>query len=593
MANQLVLGIECGGTRTVALLADASGNLIQRAAAGPANLRLLTDAQLLKHFRALAKIFPRTAVLGIGMAGMHTEADRCRIVIAAGKAWPRVPCTATNDLETALAATPTTRHSPPVARVLVLSGTGSCCYGKDARGQTAKVGGWGHILGDGGSGYDIGLRALKIVITQFDHSGKLPELGRRFLRVLQLNEPDDFLAWVQDAGKTDVAALAKEVFDAADRKDRLAGHVLERSTVPLVFDALACARRLTRPSDPVQFVFAGSNLLKQPSFAKAIATRIKEAWPRAVITPLERESAWGAVALASRAARFPGSEDRPITNRSSPQRQSGQLSPTELRNPRSMKLDKMSAAEAIELMLSEDKKIPAALRKERKKIEQTLGFIVRAFKRGGRLFYVGAGTSGRLGILDASECPPTFRTPPDLVQGIIAGGQQAIWKAVEGAEDDATAGARAVEFRGIGKCDVVVGIAASGRTPFVLGALAEAKRRGAKTVLLCFNPQVHNDKPSRGHLVIAPDLGPEILTGSTRLKAGTATKLVLNIFTTLAMVKLGKVVGNLMVDLNPSNVKLRARAVRIVRELTGADETVARHALEQSGWVVKAALSRL
>ena len=244
-------------------------------------------------------------------------------------------------------------------------------------------------------------------------------------------------------------------------------------------------------------------------------------------------------------------------------------------------------------MLSEDEKIPAALRAERKQIERAVELIVRAFKRGGKLFYVGAGTSGRLGILDASECPPTFRTPPELVQGIIAGGQRAIWSAVEGVEDDAAAGAHAMEFRGVGKRDVVVGIAASGRTPFVLGALAEAKRRGAKTLLLCFNPHVRAEKISRGHHVIAPDIGAEILTGSTRLKAGTATKLVLNMFTTLAMVRCGKVVSNLMVDVNPSNVKLRARAIRIVRELTGADEVAATLALETAGWVVKTALKKV
>ena len=255
-----------------------------------------------------------------------------------------------------------------------------------------------------------------------------------------------------------------------------------------------------------------------------------------------------------------------------------------------MHLDKLPMAKAIELMLSEDEKIPAALRAERKQIERAIDWIVSAFRRGGRLFYVGAGTSGRLGILDASECPPTFRTPPDLVQGIIAGGQSAIWQAVEGAEDDDAAGARAMEFRGVSKRDVVVGIAASGRTPFVIGALAAAKMRGARTALLCFNPSVRESAAMRSHLIIAPDIGPEVLTGSTRLKAGTATKLVLNLFTTLAMVRLGKVVGNLMVDLNPSNAKLRDRAVRIVRELTGADDATARAALEKSGWVVKTAL---
>jgi N-acetylmuramic acid 6-phosphate etherase len=209
------------------------------------------------------------------------------------------------------------------------------------------------------------------------------------------------------------------------------------------------------------------------------------------------------------------------------------------------------------------------------------------------LFYVGAGTSGRLGVLDASECPPTFRSSPDLVQGIIAGGQEALWQSGEDAEDDADAGGRAIEFRGVTRRDVVIGIAASGTTPFVWGALRAAKRRGAATVLVCFNPFLKIPRALRPVVVIAPNLGPELLTGSTRLKAGTATKQLLNMFTTLAMVRLGKVRSNLMIDVNPANVKLRDRAVRIVRELTGADYEAAQAALERSGWVVKKAAGRL
>ncbi len=262
---------------------------------------------------------------------------------------------------------------------------------------------------------------------------------------------------------------------------------------------------------------------------------------------------------------------------------------TELRLPRSMNLDRLSVRDAIELMLSEDERIPDALRSEGAAIEKAVRRIAAALRRGGRLFYVGAGTSGRLGVLDASECPPTFRTPPDLVQGVMAGGQQALWRAVEGAEDDAAAGARAMQFRGAAAKDVVVGIAASGRTPFVHGALKEARRRGAFTILVCFDPAMKARTRGGPQLVIAPALGPEVLTGSTRLKAGTATKLILNIFTTLAMIRLGKVVSNLMVDVNPSNVKLRDRAVRIVRELTGADGPAARSALVRAGWVVKKA----
>lgn len=245
------------------------------------------------------------------------------------------------------------------------------------------------------------------------------------------------------------------------------------------------------------------------------------------------------------------------------------------------------------MMLKEDASVPKALLAERADIVWVVQKIIAAFRAGGRLFYVGAGTSGRLGVLDASECPPTFRVPREQVQGIIAGGQTALWSAVEGAEDDARAGVFAIHHRQIGKHDVVIGIAASGRTPFVWGALAAAKEGGATTALVTFNPAMNKLKQRVADRIIAPDVGPEILTGSTRLKCGTATKLLLNIFTTLAMSRTGKVISNLMVDLNPSNAKLRDRAVRIVSELTGAGPEKARAALEESEWVVKAAIKRL
>jgi N-acetylmuramic acid 6-phosphate etherase len=255
-------------------------------------------------------------------------------------------------------------------------------------------------------------------------------------------------------------------------------------------------------------------------------------------------------------------------------------------------LDKLEIRRAIALMLEEDASIPTKLLGEVHHIERVVRAAAQTFRLGGRLFYVGAGTSGRLGVLDASECPPTFSTSPDMVQGIIAGGQQALWSSVEGAEDDATAGRRAIEFRRVGARDVVIGIAASGTTPFVWGALGEAKRRTATTVLVCFNPHLSVPRRLRPAIMIAPNLGPEVLTGSTRLKAGTATKLLLNLFTTLAMVRLGKVRSNLMIDLNPSNVKLRDRAVRIVRDLTGAAYPAAEQALQRSGWVIKKAVAR-
>ncbi|TAK93552.1 MAG: N-acetylmuramic acid 6-phosphate etherase [Verrucomicrobia bacterium] len=268
------------------------------------------------------------------------------------------------------------------------------------------------------------------------------------------------------------------------------------------------------------------------------------------------------------------------------------LSPTEQRHPRSVRLDEMSLASSIELFLREEAGVPAKILRERKKIEQAIRLITRSFQRGGRLFYVGAGTSGRLGVLDASECPPTFHTPVEMVQGIIAGGEGALRKSVEGAEDDPAAGAQAIRAHRVSARDVVVGIAASGTTPFVWGALREARRCRAGTVLLCFNPHLQIPRAWRPTVMIAPNLGPELLTGSTRLKAGTATKLILNLFTTLAMVRLGKVNSNLMIDVAASNVKLRARAVRILSQLSGLSGTAAREKLERHDWSVRAALGR-
>ena len=271
---------------------------------------------------------------------------------------------------------------------------------------------------------------------------------------------------------------------------------------------------------------------------------------------------------------------------------SKQLSPTERRNPRSRKLDRMSISQAVSLMLSEEAKVTRALKGKRLLLAKAVNVVAEAFQRGGRLFYVGAGTSGRLGVLDASECPPTFRTDTTMVQGIIAGGDAALRKSVEGAEDDVNAGALAIRRRRVGPKDAVVGIAASGTTPFVWGALREAKRRRAATVLVCFNPYLAIPKGWQPEIVIATNLGPEVLTGSTRLKAGTATKLVLNILSTLAMVRIGKVMSNLMVDVHPTNAKLRARAVRIAREVTGMDEAAAERALRKSNWQIRAACSR-
>lgn len=605
----LFLGVECGGTRTVALWTDGGFRLQHRAEAGPANLRLMTDGELRGLFRSLARQVAAPSAVGVGMAGAREESDRQRIRAAAEEAWPGAVLWVGNDLDTALAAasgpagcesSDRADRSGPAARVVVISGTGSCCYGRSSSGVTAKVGGWGHLLGDRGSGYDLGLSGLREAVATFDETGQWPELGERVLARLQLNEPNDLVSWLLKAQKGEVASLAVDVFALAGAGDRLARGLVERAALALASDATACARRLVSRGRFVEFVLTGGVHLKQAAFARAVRRELGRRWPRCRVRLLECEGVWGAVRLAERAWASLGAEvgagrvrRGAVRSAALPVLDSLVLSPTERRNPGSRNLDRMSVAASVELMLSEDAAIPAALRHERVRIVRAIGLITEALRRGGRLFYVGAGTSGRLGVLDASECPPTFRTPADLVQGVMAGGASALVAAAEGAEDDVGAGGRSMVFRGVSRKDVVVGIAASGRTPFVWGALAEAKRRGAATVLLCFNPTLRIGKADRPTVVIAADVGPEILTGSTRLKAGTATKLVLNMFSTLAMVRLGKVVSNLMVDLSPSNVKLRDRAARIVSELAGVDVVRATEVLRETDWVVKRALLRL
>jgi N-acetylmuramic acid 6-phosphate etherase len=237
--------------------------------------------------------------------------------------------------------------------------------------------------------------------------------------------------------------------------------------------------------------------------------------------------------------------------------------PTERADPRTGRLDQLSATQIARLMNRADRRAVRAVGRAAPALGRAVDLIVRALSRRGRLIFVGAGTSGRLGVLEAAECPPTFDTPPSLVQAVIAGGKRTVFRSAEGAEDEAPEGARQIRRRAR-PGDVVVGIAASGVTPFVRAALKEARRRGAATALVTCNPDV---PASAARVVIALAVGPEVLTGSTRLKAGTATKLALNTLTTASFARLGKVYGNRMVDLRPRSAKLRARALRLVRQL--------------------------
>lgn len=264
------------------------------------------------------------------------------------------------------------------------------------------------------------------------------------------------------------------------------------------------------------------------------------------------------------------------------------LPTTEKRNPNSVSVDTLSTQAIVDLINAEDTIVPEAVATQREPIAAAVDMIVERFRAGGRLFYVGAGTSGRLGVLDASECPPTFGVKPSLVQGIIAGGRRALVRSIEGAEDHPEDGAAAIDARKVTSRDTVIGLAACGMTPFVHGALQRARQVGAGTVFVTCAPEAVKAIPAE--IIINPVVGPEVITGSTRMKAGTATKLVLNTLTTTAMIKLGKVYGNLMVDLKAVNAKLRDRSVRIVMDVTGLPRPKAQALLARSEGRVKAAL---
>ncbi len=271
-----------------------------------------------------------------------------------------------------------------------------------------------------------------------------------------------------------------------------------------------------------------------------------------------------------------------------PTRSKWQSLPTEQINPSTLAIDKLDPAEIVESMLNEDRKMLAAVQREKDRIAVGVEIITQALRKNGRVIFVGAGTSGRLGVLESAEMPPTFGTSPDLVQAIMAGGKGAVLRAREGVEDNYEEGARSVNRLRPGKKDVVIGVSASGMTQFVRGALTRARRAGSKIIFVTCDPRT--ELQTFVDLTIAPAVGPEVIAGSTRLKAGTATKMVLNMLTTAAMIRMGKTYGNLMVDVQMGSLKLKDRARRIIGIVTGLDYDAADALLRKAHWNVKAAI---
>ena len=469
---------------------------------------------------------------------------------------------------------------------LVIAGTGSHVVARK-NGKKFGAGGHGHLLGDEGSGYDLARRALAEVFRLRDLEGKPPALAAALMAHAGAADLDLLLREVyRQKGKEWLAGFAPVVLRAAGRGDPLAKKVVSEAVRSLADAVGGLARRL-KVRQP-RLALAGG-LFSNPVYRAAFLSALRRVCPRAHAGVLRVPGAVGA-------ARMAGAGWAPRVLECDPHRGLVQVEalPTERSNSRSRGLHRKSVEQLVRIFVGEEDHTVRALKGARGNIQRAAVIVSRALQRGGRLFYVGAGTSGRLGVLDASEMPPTFHASPEQVQAILAGGPEAIFRAQEGAEDDADAGARAVRERRIGRRDVLVGLTASGRTPFVHGALAAGKKAAAATVLVTAHPEW---RPERGGIrpdaVVCLDVGPELIAGSTRLKAGTATKMVCNILSSVAMIRLGRVYDNLMVNVVPSNEKLRARAIRLVRLLTGAGIAEAEQALRATGGKVPVAVERL
>ena len=580
-----ILGIEGGGTKTSWIFVGDGGRILAQGTAGPSNVLLAGRVGLEKVFRQIALALPGNPVaIGGGFAGARGQAELVEVRGALRSVWPRVRRVVVGmDTDSALAAAWGSEDG-----FLVIAGTGSNVVGRKGS-IRLSAGGHGHLLGDAGSGYDIVQRAVEAVFRARDRDGKAPKLVAALLAHAGAADMDRFLRAVYLVqGKEWLASFAPVVLRAAEKGDAIAGQAVRDGAEELASRVAELAKRMkvSRPR-----IAQTGGLFENRFYAGTFVRALRRTCPRAKSEPCKTSGAMGAVRMVvGSASIWTGQGEK----KSGVELVDVEALPTEMANPRSRGMHRQSVGELVRLFVEEEAFTVRALSRAKKEIMRATEIVSRALIHGGRLFYVGAGTSGRLGVLDASEMPPTFHTPPELVQAILAGGPEAIFRAQEGAEDDGEAGARSVRERGVGSRDVLVGLTASGRTPFVHGALAEGKKAGAKTVLVTAHPKWRFERGGiRPDGVVRLDVGPEIIAGSTRLKAGTVTKMVCNILSSVAMIRMGKVYDNLMVHVVPSNEKLKARAIRLIRTLTQVGLEEAERALRESGGKVMLATERL
>lgn len=571
----LRLGVEGGGTKTDWVLVGRDGVVGRSGQLPAANLKLISDDNLSRIFSVL----PDAESVGVFLAGCLTAQDHERLKRLAVARWPEARLALGNDRDSGFATALGERDG-----IIVISGTGAVVQGR-CGGRWEKSGGWGHILGDRGGGYDVACHALRKILLRYDLEGGISPLASAILTALGLNELPQLVDWIHNTDKMSVAQLAPVIFRAAESGDDEMLALIKHRARDLAEFTYAVAKRLglTQRAIPVRLL--GGLLTKEPFYAATYGEFLSAMLPLADVDICTTSGAVGAAALAGAST-----AERCTVRVTEAEHRELAAATTEQVNVRSHGMEEMSPAQLVALFIEEEDCVRQALLACAPEITRAVERITAAMLAGGRLFYVGAGTSGRLGVLDASEIPPTFGTPPDLVQGILAGGAPALTRAAEGAEDSPEGGALALVGRGLSPSDVVCGITASGRTPFVIGALQHAQTVGAATILLTCNP-------SRNHgavweVEIDLPTGAELVAGSTRLKAGTTTKVALNILTTATMILQGKVQGGTMLDMRATNAKLRDRAIRTVQAALGLGENEAITRLEAVGWSIRRAVQK-
>ena len=611
-SQKLFLAIDGGATKSRSALISEEGKVIAKFQSSACNAVLLSEIEMTKVFKAHLKALglkPTTQVelASICLAGVVNDKSKLKVKRAFRGLVKSKHLAISSDLASSLLA----GHGKAEG-IVTISGTGSCVFAMSKH-QKAKAGGWGHVMGDVGSAYHIAHQGLRRAVADYDLYGKFDVLGKAVLQHAKVKTAEELSVFVSHSSKAELARLSRAVFDAHRRGHQPSTLILIACAQALAANVLAVRRKMKGKSLPVSV--AGGVFEAQPEYFQIFSEKLKIHWPDVVITYPKFEAAIGAhlwgcfdagIDVQGMLSKLPRVKSLQASGKTTTKKKKVSLShlesvmpirpadeatlPTEKPNPYTKNLSEVDIQEGVDLMIEQDARLTKVLEEARVEISHAIHLIADAFQEGGRLFYIGAGTSGRLGVLDASECPPTFSVSESMVQGIIAGGSYALRHPVEGAEDDRKDAPRELSRRALNEHDVVVGIAASGRTPFVLSGLEYAHKKKARTVLLTCNPGLRSRKNPNVECEIHLNSGPESLTGSTRLRSGTLCKMVLNMFTTLAMTKIGKVKGNYMINVAATNEKLQVRAIGLVMTLAEVGKEEAFSRLVKSDWNVRQAI---